>query len=194
MTSKQIILDALNYYDKNKELFSLFLANVKYVSFIPNENDLVHNSIVFYDENKKVILKSRIEILGSFNNFSRTWIWAWSNPNNHKNLVYTSKKILNYGLDIVPTIETKFLKAELITSRFRISDIVQLDIHIAIASYISKLPLVFNFYEFPEIIIAEPEFKQNIPGIYKILKPKYDDDVYAIISFFILDYDKIITH
>jgi len=191
MTSKETILDALNYYDKNQEIYHAFLKNVKYVSFIPNDNDLVHNSIVFYDKNKKPILKSRFEILGSFNNFSKTWIWAWSNPNNNKNLVYTSKKILNYGLDIVPTVEAKFIKTELITSRFRISDIVQLDLHIAIASYISKLPFIFNFYELPEIIISEPEFKYNQFSLHEVLKPQRDTDVYARISLFILDYDKI---
>jgi hypothetical protein len=59
-----------------------------------------------------------------------------------KNSTYTSRKILNYGLDLGPNQE--YLKSELITSRFRITNPIQLDIHTAISSYLSQIPTIFQ--------------------------------------------------
>jgi hypothetical protein len=56
-----------------------------------------------------------------------------------------------YGTDIDidknPT--NILLKNELVTSRFRIEDNVQIDIHCAIASYLAKKPFIFVWKDLP---------------------------------------------
>ena len=59
------------------------------------------------------------------------------------------------------------VKTELITSKFEISDPIQIDMHLAIVSYLSKSPLIFNYIE-PE------EFKSE-----QIL---YDEDIINIVE------------
>ena len=57
-----------------------------------------------------------------------------------KNQINLIKKVLNYGINLDN--DSIFLKSELITSRFKIVNSLQLDMHLAIASYISKEPFV----------------------------------------------------
>lgn len=182
--SKNLIKNSLNYYDKNMEKYNKFLSKIRYVNFVFYTEDTKKSIIIFYDKDKKEIFKSRYEVLGAYNNTSKTWIWGWSIPNASKNLTFISKKILNYGLDIDDNDENLFLKTELITSRFRITNEIQLEIHIAISSYISKIPLLFNIHILPERLM-----KLNENKFYEINTEKAEK--YTMYSFFILDYDKI---
>ena len=59
----------------------------------------------------------------------------------YNNTNYISRKILNYGLDL--DTNQNFLKTELVTSRFTVSNLLQLDIHVAIASYLTKIPNIY---------------------------------------------------
>src|ERR1700744_639366 len=127
--SKQITLvsDSLEYYDLNSEKYNNLFKNVKYVKFSDASNDMEHNMIFLYDDHKNEILKSRYEIIGLFNNTTSTWTWAWSIASFRKNTTFIARKILNYGTELDP--DSKFLKTELITSRFQIASDIQLDIH-----------------------------------------------------------------
>ena len=59
------------------------------------------------------------------------WLWGWARPDTNKNEVYTSRKILNYALNLpVSTDKFNFLKDELLTSNFLINDMIQIDMHI----------------------------------------------------------------
>ena len=52
-----------------------------------------------------------------------------------------AKKLLNYGLNIYPSNENQeeiYLKTQLLNSRFLIQDKFQLEIHLALASYLSR--------------------------------------------------------
>lgn len=142
--SIDIITNALEYYDKNTEKYENVISRIKYYKLIKNNSDLEHNKINFYDKNKELIFQSRYEVLGLYDPGSKTWIWAWSVPRFFKNQTYLSRKILNYGLDIIPEKDINFLKSELISSRFKISNDIQLDLHVSIASYISKSPLIYK--------------------------------------------------
>ena len=66
-----------------------------------------------------------------------------------KNTNYVSRKILEYGLDIDYK-DISFLKTELITSKFRITDNIQLELHLALASYLSKNPVIFKYAYNPD--------------------------------------------
>ena len=176
--NKDIIVNSLKYYDYNNEKYSKIIDKAFYYSIIRSNNDIVHDTIVFYDKYKNIIFKSRFEIFGFYSAVTQLWAWSWSIIKYPKNLIFLARKILNYGLDLGPD-EDPFLKAELITSRFRITNDIQLDIHAAIASYISKKPFIFK-------VIIEPEnIRENPEEIYEIIKDKTNT---SIIQFlFILD-------
>jgi hypothetical protein len=63
------------------------------------------------------------------------------------------RKILNYGIELEPT--NNFLKTELITSRFRVTNKIQLDIYSAIVSYLSKKPRIIRIKLFNNIKLTE---------------------------------------
>lgn len=181
-----IVVNSLAYYDKNTEKYEKLFANVKYVNFPPGnkdeKGDLIRRYISMYNADRKEIFSSRYEIIGIYENNTRTWSWAWSIPKLKKNITYISRKILNYGLDIeIEEQKSMFLKSELITGRFRITDHVQLDLHAGIASYISKKPVVYKFIYHP-----------NNEDSLKMVDVSHSDQLkgdYSIYYLFILDYE-----
>ena len=178
-----LILNSLEFFDKNREKYELLIRKYKYYKIVDNPKDLEHSLIVFYDANKKKIGQSRFEVLGQYFNSNRLWMWAWGNPNFEKNKTYLSKKILNYGLDLEPDAKSLFLKTELVTSRFRVSDFLQLDIHSSIASYISKVEFIFPIIYIPTFEMEE--FK--IADIYIQKKIMEDNKDFEIMYLFLLD-------
>lgn len=140
MESKDLVVNALRYYDKNSEGYSKILRKAKYYTYQLSKQDLEHNYIILYDKNKKEIVRSRYEFVGIYNPNVDVWIWGWAIPSLMKNQINLIKKVLNYGIGLDD--DSIFLKSELITSRFKIVNNLQLDMHLAIASYISKEPCV----------------------------------------------------
>jgi hypothetical protein len=180
--SINLVSDALEYLDNNTDKYEHLFKKVKYVKFVNNENELDHSKIYLYDENKAEIYQSKYEVIGLYNNMSQTWVWAWSIPRMRKNSIYISKKILNYGIDL-PSNSQEFLKTELITSRFRISNEIQLDMHAGIASYLSKQPLVYKYK-----IHLEPDiFKYGEDKLIDVTKIGENPESYTIYYFFLLD-------
>ncbi len=137
-----IIQTAFSYYDKNNEKYELKFMNVQYVDFKKNKNDNERSSINMYDEDNKLLFTYKYELIGVYYGITNTWSWGWSLSNFKKNTIYTSRKILEYGLDLDN--DNVFLKTELVTSRFKISNPIQLELHLAIASYLSKTPLIYK--------------------------------------------------
>lgn len=140
---KEIIVNSLKHYDSNNEKFSKTLEKIKYYTITTNTEDIKRSIIHFYDKNETEIFSSRYELLGSYTPKINLWTWGWAIPYAEKNKIYLSKKLLLYGVDMDYK-ESPLLKSEFVTSRFKIADETQLDIHAAIASYISKAPLVIK--------------------------------------------------
>lgn len=159
---KELIKKSLSYYDKNNELHANLYEKFKYYSMEISKNDTEHGKIKFYDDDDNLVFESKYEILGFYDSLHKLWGWGWAVPFFHKNQVLLSRKILNYGLDLSSGEET-FLKSELITSRFIVTDPIQLTIHAAIASYISKTSMIYN------VIIHRDELMHKKPK-YKLLK------------------------
>jgi len=182
-TAINLISDSLEYYDNNTEKYTDFFKKVKYIEFIHAVKDMDHNVIRMYDTNKNEILKSRYEIIGVYNNKSKTWTWAWAIPRFRKNTTHIVRKIINYGMDLDP--ESRFLKTELITSRFRITNPIQLDIHAAIASYLSRQYVVYKYISYinPSVDINKRIDITN--------KPRDHADEYSVYYMFLLDYNLI---
>lgn len=161
--STDLILNALKYYDMNTEKYSKLLNKIKYYSLIimPVDNELDYNTIIFYDKNKKEFYRSRYELLGYYNAKLKMWAWGWV-INDKKNEIVFGKKLLNYALDL--SNEFGFLKSELVTSRSRVSSEIQVDIHVSIASYITKNPMIFILI----LPIVSTEYTDDNTEIYKI--------------------------
>jgi hypothetical protein len=136
-----LINDALNYYDKH---------NIEYSDYIMSEKIIVEretNKIIFQEFEKEF----KYEFLGIFDNTTNIWIWAWLVPEFMFNETNISRKLLNYGLKISPTPINKldneqlYLKTQMVNSRFLLYDNFQLDLHLAISSYLAKESFKFIY-------------------------------------------------
>jgi hypothetical protein len=123
-----LILKSFEYYDKKNQQYKKYL----------NKNGVLdgENSQIIFGEKK-----FKYELLGVFDNQTNVWIWSWMIPliDNKKSDI--SKKLLNYGLNIFPSQENQesiYLKTQLLNSRFLIEDHFQLEIHLALATYLAK--------------------------------------------------------
>jgi len=143
--SINIVNDALKFYDRNGEKYQKIKKKIKFVKHAEvGQNELEGVRLVFYDKDKKEIFASRVEILGKYYVSIKTWVWGWSLPQISKSLTTIIRKVFLYGTDIdVDIPDNILLKNELITSRFRVDDDIQIEIHCAIASYLAKKPLIF---------------------------------------------------
>lgn len=138
MEGTEFIVKALEYYDNNREKYDFIFKNVKYYrhSYSDISGPDVENNIIFYDKDKNYLFESHYQIIGGFSKNTNTWIWGWAMPLSKSNTLL-SRKLWEYGENIDP-LEDVFLRANLITSRFRISNKVQIDIYFAIAAYLTK--------------------------------------------------------
>ena len=184
-----LVGNSLEYYDNNYEKYSELYHKIKYIK-INNKGENNEYFIELFDENKKLILKSRYEILGTYISKSSTWIWAWAYPDFQKKLTNISRKLLHYGTELDPDKQSLYLKTELITSRYKISNKIQLDIHTSIASYLSKQPLIYkyNFYDVP-VKYKETDIKEDIQ-LLDVTPPADKKDInYITYYLFLLDYN-----
>jgi hypothetical protein len=173
----------LNYYDKNNEKYTKFMENVRYIRIKFSDENLTYNIIQFYDYDDKLLFESRYEVLGVYNNIESLWWWSWSNPGYLKYVNITARKILNYGLDL--DIDYISLKAQLITSRFKIVNKIQLDLYASLASYITKIQFIY-----PHKVNLD-DLDKTQSDIYTDLESTSVGDNYNIYYFFILDFDKL---
>ena len=135
-----LIKKSLDYYDVQNDTY-------KYISALSSTIDRENNTIHFPDIDEKY----KYEILGFFDNSTQIWMWAWMSPDFLSNETIIVKKLLNYGLKINPTTikplspDKLYLKTQLVNSRFLLEDEIQLDLHLAIASYLAKDNFKFIF-------------------------------------------------
>jgi hypothetical protein len=177
-----LVQNSLEFYDGNMEKYNSFIEKINFVKTEKGSEDIP--IINFYDSDKKLIFKSRYEILGTYISNTLTWTWAWANAMYPKKLTNISRRLLNYGVELESSPDNFFLKTELITSRYKISNKIQLELHASIASYLSKQPLVYK-YKLPVIQESYSE-EQNI----KMLDTKKYKNVenYTVYYLFLLDF------
>jgi len=179
-----LIKNSFEYYDKNNEKIGNKFDKVNYISFEINQKDLEHDIIIFYDVNLKELFRSRIEKIGIFDKISKIWTWAWAVSSFKKNETNIVRKILQYGTELDPS--TIFLKTELITSRFRISNKIQLDMHCAIASYLTKKKQIYKYTIFNLLKLIDNKY-------IDIINPDYskNEDVTFELEYFVFLLDDI---
>ncbi len=140
-----LIDKALNYYDKH---------NIEYDKYIKSDNIILErdNNIIRFpdvEENKEF----KYEFLGIFDNTTNIWMWAWLVPEFMYNETNIVRKLMNYGLKISPTPtnrlnnEKLYLKTQMVNGRFLLYDEFQLDLHLAISSYLAKDNFKFIYYK-----------------------------------------------
>jgi hypothetical protein len=184
---KYLISNALEYFDMNNEKYNGIFNGAKYITYIFSTEDTGYNYIVFYDKNKKELFRSRYEIVALYYKKNNIWVWGWSVVKADKTLTFTIRKLLNYGIDLDSN--ESFLKSELVTSRFRIGNEIQMDIHLSIASYLSKNPIIYKTVFQDQGIIHENQ------KIYKIIKDKDNDNSngngnYIYYYLYLFDYEQ----
>ena len=148
-----MIKEALEYYDDNQFKLEELNRKIKYIKFVESEKDFEHNEIFLYDYDANKLDKARYEYIGTFDSSTSIWSWAWAIPTMKKKNTTILRKILNYGIELEPT--NNFLKTELITSRFRVTNKIQLDIYSAIVSYLSKKPRIIKIKVYLNVKVIE---------------------------------------
>ncbi len=139
----ELVQNSLEYYDVNREKYQKLVDKIKHIHFAHSDADSIHHTLKFYDKNKTELFRSAYEIIGTYMTNSKIWTWAWSVPTVSSSQTNIISKIFNYARQL-PTKEL-FLRTELLTSKFKISTRIQLDIHASIASYLSRQPFILSY-------------------------------------------------
>jgi len=181
----ELVKDSLEYYDKNTEKYKKKLDEITYVKFKQTNNDHEHNYIYLYNEDKKELYKSKYEYIGLYEPQINIWTWAWAVPTFSKKNTVIIRKLLMYGTELDPS--SHFLKSELITSRFRINNQVQLDIHASIASYIAKKPYVLRMKQYKNPLIEDDLINIKIPQYFRENSEENNVEEYTEYYIFLLD-------
>jgi hypothetical protein len=183
-----VVKNALEFYDSNYEKYNNFLNKIEFLNIdvIPNSRSVIS----FLDSKKNVLLKSPFELLGVYLPKQKIWKWSWSIPVLPKYMTFISGKILEYSLGL----ETKdfFLKSKLTNSKINILNDLQLDINIAISSYVSKLPFIFKYFHIENNVELNDDYDETNNNSFKYVRKMNDtDDNYMIYYFFILNHNDL---
>ena len=150
MDTSNLVSNALRYYDENQEKYMRHFRKVAYVSFFHRKSDMSRDIVYMYDKNGTELYRFHYEVIGIYSNEAKTWQWAWSRSKLPKKTTETSRGLLSYAFDLDHE-KAPFLKTELLTSRFRITHPTQIDIHVGLASYLSKKPVIFPYVGYPQL-------------------------------------------
>jgi len=181
--NKSIIKTSIEYYDSYQTKIDNILNNTEYIKIIENNN--ITNQIIFYDKNKKILLKSSYEILSLYLPEQQIWKWSWSIPTISKKYTYITRKLIDYALSLVDFNDI-FIKSILTNSKIKIENDIQLDILLALFSKFTKKPFIFKYLVIPDI----PKVKINNDEFihYKeiITNKKYDKYKNNLVQYFII--------
>lgn len=140
---KNLIDNAISFYDKNNDKFKKYINDKNYIL------DIEEGKIIFNDKDKKF----NYELLGVFDKINLIWIWSWMIPSVSSEKTLLTKKILNFGLSLNVFIddidddqnEKLYLKTQFVNSRFYMSDNFQLKMNIILSSFIIKNDFLFLY-------------------------------------------------
>lgn len=139
---KTFVTDSLEKYDKNMKEQDKLLKDAIDYKIINIDDNTVNDTIIFYDKNNKEIISYNYQVISSYRSDFNVWTWGWAIPSFKNKWTRIITKILNYGFSLEPE-KNYHLKLELVNSRFVVSDPIQIDIHLSIASGLSKINNVY---------------------------------------------------
>ena len=106
------------------------------------------------------------ELLGYYDNENKIWVWGWALPTMFREKNPLCAKLLDYGLDINND-EHYFIKSLLLNSRISVDNSIQLDINLAICTYILKETILFIY---PEKVYLDDNKNKYITNYHLIKK------------------------
>jgi hypothetical protein len=117
--SIQVMQNSLEYYDKNFDIYNSKFSNVKYIKFITNDSNILHEQIELYDKDKNLLFTYYYENIGQYVSSIQLWCWGWALPYLPKKSTILIRKILLHGIDLEYN-DYEVLKLELLTSRLEL--------------------------------------------------------------------------
>lgn len=172
----RIVTSALEYYDENRFSNYDVIKTFKYYNLSDDKSE-----IMFFNRDGKKILTTKYEIIGKFIHDKNMWVWGWSSGELSKDQIKVSRKVLNYALDL--ELEDIPLKTEFVTSRYQISSTTQLDIHTALAIYLSKKKFTY------ELLFAVSDDQSKITdnnGNEYSVRPTHPTNTTGLISYYLI--------
>lgn len=161
-----------------------FLKKIEYIK-ISNSINLTPR-IKLFDSNKNLLLESAYENVGVYKQKNNTWIWAWSMNSINNNQNFISRNILLYSFKLRSEIESEYLlKSILLDSKHLIKNKLQLEILLALSSYLSKFHFILKIPYLPDIINNDNEEYINYKNLFKDKNFVNCDILYL----FIIDYN-----
>lgn len=157
-----LIKKSLEYYDSK---------NLEYLEIINSHNVTINkrtNNIIIYSGEKEVY-SGDFEILGYFDNQSRVWMWGWMLPTLDTDKTIICRYLLDYGLKLEPEsnmFEHFLIKSLLVNSRILIQEDSELDVNIALYSYLVKNKHKFIY---PRKVYLD-DSKKNYIIVYYLVK------------------------
>ncbi|ARF10802.1 hypothetical protein Hokovirus_3_75 [Hokovirus HKV1] len=172
----EAIRSAVEYYDNNTVKYNKLYKKMYNGSLIM-ENDEIFLKYVYKKKEQNI----KLEYVGCFDIQVGLWVWSWANSGDKLSASNDGKirKLLNYGLNI-PT--SNLLREHLINSRCIFNSNIQYDIHIALISYITKMPIILCFdniriNEDKKKIILLDKNNVEYSGIIEVFIPVNCDDL-----------------
>ena len=156
---ENLIMKALDYYDQQNSENKKYISDDTDITF-QRSKEFSHDSdqvgdyepkIYFQNKKQNMIENYLYEILGIFDNKTNIWVWSWVFPLIDNRLNQECKNLLKYGLNIniknVESMDSYFIKTQLTNSRIYFKDKFQLDILIAVCSYLlgSKIKFIKEY-------------------------------------------------
>lgn len=144
MNNLEIVKNALHYYDEHLFKYSPFYDVYSHCKF-----PVSGNTIQIYSRDDKIIYSGRYEVLCCYVELENLLVWGWAIPWTFGEMITTSRRILNYALDMPCEDLINPLKEALITSRIRMSDakvtkFIQIDILVSLACFLSDRRVVIR--------------------------------------------------
>ena len=155
----QFIKKILEYYDEQNNEYKNLIFN--------KDNSINKDEITFNLDNKKII--KDLELLGYFDNQTNIWIWGWVIGNTTMEQTNICRNLLDYGLKLEPgtnTIEHFMIKSILVNSRIQFDEAVQLEVTLALCSYLVNKKILFIY---PNKIFLD-ENKTKFATFYYLIK------------------------
>jgi len=167
----RVVENALEYMDDNT------IKNYDKLQTFRYYNIYDDGKIFFFNTEKKLIYKSSYEVIGKYVPSQNIWIWGWAAAELDKNTIRNSRKVLNYALDLDN--KNISMKTALITSRHQITSLVQIDMDVALTTFLSKQNFVFklNYYG-DRVGIDYPDSESKSVRLFKISHKKNPISIY----------------
>ena len=139
------IKKSLEYYDNQQYENRFYLNNIPDI-----DNDIINNNnnikYISWYKNNEIKLKTHYEIIGIFDSYTKIWVNSWSLLN-YKSILGHDLFEYAYNNDInnINNSLNDYIKIQLLNSRFIINNNIELDIYLALISYLLKDKIKFIF-------------------------------------------------